>query len=451
MRLVSSSTLGAVALVLSSLAGSFQPATAATKTNVVLVLVDTLRADHLGLYGYERPTSPHLDRLAASGVVFERGKSQAACTFISVSSLLTGHYPHRILKHTRGKLGVPDEHTSVAEILSKEGYETLAVTASSVVRKTPGEFNEDGGYGKGFDTFDESCEKKPAACVTDKAIELASKAERPFFLYLHYMDPHAPYRPPDGYERAFSAPASDAPPRNGDLRPYARRLYKGGGKVARGPIARLADAYDDEIRYWDGEFARLIEDLRAKGLLEDTLLVLTADHGEDFLEHEDLGHCRTVHETSIHIPVLLWGPDIEPGRRVAAPIENVDVLPTLLDLLEIDATNYALDGSSVQGLISGDPTGEEVAFASQGRLRSVNDRRYKLVYDVQSGERRLYDLESDPGETHDRANDLPAVFDRLSARLADHMRATEGKASKTRSLIRSEQMHNKLRALGYIE
>ncbi|HZI63486.1 MAG TPA: sulfatase-like hydrolase/transferase, partial [Thermoanaerobaculia bacterium] len=193
--------------------------------NVVLVLVDTLRADHVGAYGYGRPTTPNFDAFAAQGILFERAWSQAACTFPSVNSLLTSRYPARFLGQPGGAMGIPPEQPALPEILGRAGYATAAVSASPIVRRTPTRFNPGGGFGRGFERFDESCLWRDASCVTARARAELGQLRPPFFLYLHYMDPHGPYQPPAGAPRRFAGKC--AGPDficRGDPNPIARML-----------------------------------------------------------------------------------------------------------------------------------------------------------------------------------------------------------------------------------
>lgn len=166
--------------------------TALPVRNVILILVDTLRADHTSLYGYARDTTPELERRAGDGVVFERARSQSACTFPSVNSLLTSRHPATFFHQGFRNFSIPPGVPSIAEVLKAKGYTTLAVSSSAIVRATPTKHNEHGGYDRGFDAFDESCLWEDSACVNRRALALLDKAREPFFIYLHYLDPHAP-------------------------------------------------------------------------------------------------------------------------------------------------------------------------------------------------------------------------------------------------------------------
>ncbi|HEX2252606.1 MAG TPA: sulfatase-like hydrolase/transferase, partial [Thermoanaerobaculia bacterium] len=201
--------------------------------NLVLVVVDALRADHLGAYGGTGAATPHLDRFAAGAALFEQARTLAPCTFPSVNALLTGRHPVRFLDQPFGHLGIPAPVATLPEALRRAGYRTAAVSASPVVRASPSAINRAGGFGRGFDLFLEGCTWQDGRCVTRRAADLLALLPEPFFLYVHYLDPHDPYASPMAPEPA----ASGLPPwvLAGDPLPAARRLYgggEGGGGVA---------------------------------------------------------------------------------------------------------------------------------------------------------------------------------------------------------------------------
>jgi arylsulfatase A-like enzyme len=424
--------------------------------NVVFILVDTLRADHLGVYGYSRNTSPALDAFAKESLLFESARSQASCTFPSANSILTSRPPTVFLGQPQQALGIPPGIQSIAEILAGRGYRTAAVSASAVVRNTKTRFNPSGGFGRGFSVFDEECVWKPAHCVNRRAGEvLAQKDERPFFLYLHYMDPHGPYRPPKRH-RKFSKGAVATDKEfilQGDPNPIGDWLYKEEPDpgVTPSELQHLIDLYDDEIAYFDLRFGELLKSLRKSGLLEDTMVVLTADHGEEFLEHGHVKHCRTLFDSSIRIPYILHIPGV-PGRSVAAPVQNLDLVPTILDYLGIDAARLNLEGRSLRPVIEQkEETGELRQFAAQGSLRSASDERYKLIHDLATDTWELYDLKADPGETKDTLARERRSFFRLRESLTAWLAKTEGVGSESESVRKASEAEKKLRSLGYLE
>lgn len=425
----------------------------AERPNVVLILADTTRADRMSLYGYPRMTTPKLAARATSAVVFDSARSQASCTFPSVNSLLTSRQPFHFYDQPLGRWSIPDGMPTLAAILAANGYATFAVSASEVVRATPSAVNKAGGYGAGFATFDENCAEQNAECVGGRAVALARAASQPFFAYLHYMDPHHPYQPPPGWRR-FAKPivTRDRWLKRGDPGRILASIYERKQKRRRfaRQVAYLSDAYDDEIRYLDAALDRTLDELGAIGGARDTLVVLVSDHGEDFLEHDDLMHCRTLHETSIHVPLVMWLPGVA-GRRVAAPVQNLDIVPTLLDYLGIDATPFGLEGRSLRAAIDGDPAAADVpSYAAQSALRAVVRGKDKLVYDLERDEARLFDLATDPGEKRDLAHERPAELRALEEHLLARVAATEGEGDTKRAAKMSRQVQERLRALGYL-
>ena len=438
-------------------AAGCRPAAEERPWNVVVLLPDTLRADHLGAYGYGRDTSPGLDALAAEGVVFESARAQASCTFPSVNSLLTSRDPARFLGRPAGHVGIPEEVPTLAGVLAAHGYATAAVSASPIVRATPTEVNREGGFGRGFRTFDEACLWREAECVNLRAAAVLETLPQPFFLYLHYMDPHDPYRPPAGAPRRFAGDyeGEHAWVAEGDPNPLAERVYGDGGLdgVDGADVAHLVDLYDDEIAYWDREAARFLAGLDGKGLLERTVVAVVSDHGESFLEAGHLKHCRTLHDREIRTPFVLRlpGPAAR-GVRVAAPAANLDLVPTLLDAVGIEPPP-GLEGRSLlpwvdaaaQGVAPAGG-GERVVFGAIDSLRAATDGRFKLIHDLRTGESVLHDLASDPAETRDVLAPNRRAYHRLRRAMDARLAELDGGA-----LDESEDAQRQLRALGYLQ
>lgn len=419
--------------------------------NVIFVLVDTLRADHLGVYGYSRPTSPNVDAFAAESLHFDNARSQASCTFPSANSILTSRYPSAFLgQPAPSQLGIPKSIPSIAEILKERGWRTAAVSASPVVRNTPGRFNPGAGFGRGFDSFHEDCVWKNAACVNRAAFPLLKTDDpRPLFLYLHYLDPHGPYAPPKRHPRrwALGRPEKEFV-RDGNPNPIGDMLYKGAPDPGATPadLQHLIDLYDEEIAFFDGEFAELLKAIEAAGLMEDSILVFASDHGEEFLEHGHIKHCRTVFDASIKTPLFLRIPGVDP-RRLAEPVQNLDLVPTLLDYLRVDTAGLTFEGESLRPLIEGTGELDPHQYGMQGTLRSAADGQHKLIHDLGKGSYALYDLQGDPGETRDTLRGERRIFHRLRQSLTAWLGRTEGKGKADESL----EAERRLRSLGYLE
>jgi arylsulfatase A-like enzyme len=333
----------------------------------------------------------------------------------------------------------------------RNGYATFAVSASSVVRETPSKLNRAGRFAAGFETFDERCERQDASCVNARALGLARESRRPFFGYLHYMEPHHPYSPPPGWRNHFAKLDATLPPHilAGSPDPILASMYKRREKKDWSrEVAYLSDCYDDEIRYADDALNELIEQLAKIDPDRDTVVILAADHGEDFLEHGDLMHCRTLHDTTLHVPLVMWIPGVS-GRRIATPVQNVDIVPTLLDYLGIDARAEAFEGRSLRGVIEG--TAEPApAWAAHYSQRALVDGSSKLIYDLDTGAARLFDVAADPGERNELAKAEPERARALERKLLERVAATEGTDRNT-AAQRSKDVQDRLRAIGYIE
>jgi arylsulfatase len=425
--------------------------------NAILIVADALRADHLGAYGYPRETSPAIDAFAADNLFFERSRSQAPCTVPSVNSMLTSRHPLRFQgarrETLRMALGIPERFPSLAEILSRHGFSTAAVSASPVVRKTPTAHNREGGFDRGFDRFDERCLWADAECVHQAALSALDQLEEPFFLYLHYMDPHGPYQPPERHVRRF---ATSQPARAfvaaGDPKPIGRMLYAKGPAVDMAPIEwqHLIDLYDEEILYFDGWFQALLDELDERGLADDTLVVLTSDHGEDFLDHGDVEHCRNLYDSEIRTPLMMRVPGSKGGRRITFDVQNLDIVPTLLDWLGVSAAEIDFDGRSLRPQIDGEVEADPStpSLAAWNTWTSITDGDLKLMVESVSGRSELYDLEADPSELRDlsakRAEDVARLSSALSAELERYGIVRPGPEA-------AAAFQERLRALGYLE
>jgi arylsulfatase A-like enzyme len=431
-------------------------AAAPPRPNVVLVLADTLRADHLGAYGHTRDTSPRFDALAAGGYLFENARAQAPCTFPSANSILTGRYPNRFLGQPEGSLGIPEDIPSIAEILRGTGYSTAAISASPIVRATPGDMNPGGGFARGFERFHEACEWLDASCVNRRAQRfLDQHLPEPFFLYLHYLDPHDRYQPPEHWPRRFAGDGEGLSEaiRSGDPTPIAEALYERNDPSPATPEAmrHLADLYDEEIAWWDFQLGRLLDDLERRGVLDRTMVIVVSDHGESFFEHGFIQHCRTVFDTEIKTPLLVRLPQAveragEP-RRIAAQAANLDVVPTILDYLEIPTEGLDLPGASLRPAIEGSGEERPPVFSAWSGHRAVVDGRYKLVVRARDGRAWLYDVLADPGETVDLSEENAREVGRLKAALREQVAAEE----EARAEGGEEDAMERLRALGYLQ
>ena len=416
---------------------------------VVLVSIDTLRADHLGLYGYERPTSPVLDRLALESSVFEQAMSSSPWTLPAHATLLTGLYPsrHGLTSHERY---LSSSLATLAQLFSRGGFRTAAVVNSHNLGP---EFGLDRGFQQYRYVEERVDRREPSSEITDQAMEWVSHSgETPLFLFLHYYDVHSDYASLPEYETEF-------------LRPYdgiadgstAQLAAHREGKVSlsSADAPNLIDRYDAGIRQMDAEVGRLLDFLRERGLWEDTFFVLTSDHGEEFFEHGGVLHGQTQYQEVLRVPLMVKGPGVPHGRRVPTPVSLVDVAPTLLDRAGI-AVPEGLDGLDVAPLWSEGGRELEARYlfseadhnnVEHDITRSVRYKSFKLHFNRLSREYRIYDLSRDPAEQADVSADQQQAFSALSERL-DVFMASEKVEAPVRTL--SEEEIEKLRSLGYL-
>jgi arylsulfatase A-like enzyme len=426
----------------------------------VLVVVDTLRADHLGLYGAARDRTPELDRWGARGAVFERAFAPSSWTLPSVASLLTGLYPQA---HGAGRYAVPARPgraarrantglgagvPTLAELLAQRGYRTGGFVTNTFLRDAFG-------FARGFAHFDAASHRgaaaRPAAAMVDAGLAwLDAQGEAPFLLFLHLMDPHLPYAPAPPARGRFAA--DDAA---GRLRvPIPHRWAV---RDARPPLdaaerAFVAALYAEEVAYVDLQVGRLLDALAARGLFERALVVFAADHGEELWDHGDFEHGHSLYGELLRVPLVFWAPGLAP-RRHAAPVSLVDVLPTLLDALSLPVPE-GLDGVSLWPTLArgADPPAREIV--AHNTLRG-HDRQallawpWKLVVDAEGGASELYDLAADPGETRDLRAAEPERAAQLLARLRERLPA--GAPARAREVELDPELRRELRALGYAE
>jgi arylsulfatase A-like enzyme len=439
--------LAAPAVVLAVAAGCRGEARPAPPQRVVLVSVDTLRADHLGGYGYGRPTSPGIDALAREGILFEDVSAPSPWTLPSHASLLTGLYPsrHGLKAHDRY---LPSTVPTLAALLGRAGFVTAGVVNSYNLGPR---FGLDRGFQEFLYVEEAADQVEPSTRITDQAMAwLRQHRDRRLFLFVHYYDVHSDYRSLRRYEEQFVSPyRGPADGTTAQLMAYREGRVRLEGKDA----AHLVDLYDAGIRQMDDELQRLVSFLRDEKLLDGTLFVLTSDHGEEFLERGGVLHGRTQFQEVMRVPLLMRGPGLAAGRRDPAPASLLDVMPTVLGLLQIDAP-ASLDGEDLLRTGGADRRAGRTLFgeadhnnAEPDVTRAVRHRSYKLHFDRLTGRRALFDLSRDPGERVDRNASEPAVAAELGARLERFMQI-RGEAAPPARLTPEEV--EKLRSLGYL-
>lgn len=399
--------------------------------NVVLILVDTLRADHLSLDGYERDTSPALAALAEEGVYFERFYAHSAITRPSVATLFTSRFVsgHGIANH--GALGLSRTLPRLPRLLRNAGYRTLAFVTNPQIHPAFG-------FDDGFDHFEplyardiDPARLSPGDLVKVPASEvfaavraaLATPTERPFFTYIHLIEPHGPYQPLSPFVERFTDPDYDGPI-SGTIEDFTKV-----GRLRSHPedLDHFSSLYDAEIATVDAAIGSFVAWLRSEGLLADTHLIITADHGEELLEHGGTGHDYDLYEETVRIPLLWLGPGLPQGWRSPALAGLVDVLPTLFDVLDLPLPpETVFQGRSLRPLWTTPeekkptvrPSWREALFLEgpwpgqvqrRGRAvpkvaRGIVTPQHKMLvrdcvlHEAICGELEILDLSADPGE-----------------------------------------------------
>lgn len=364
-------------------------------TSVLLVVVDGLRADHVGCHGYPRRTTPSLDALAARGRRFANAVSPAPWSTPALAALLSGCYPSTVgLVDLDAPLA--DEALLLAELFAAEGYATGAVASHPFAAAS---WNLYQGFAQVREVETGALGEAPAtatsAAVTDAALALIERAgSRPFFVLAHYADPLPEWIADDSVD--FGDPAYDGPVRPGTS---YEEILRRQDELTAADVVELAAVYDSEIARVDREIGRLLDGVDGRGRGGETLVLLTSLHGVELFDHGELGDAKTLYDELIHVPLVAHGPGVAPGVERAA-VSLIDVAPTLVDLFGIPA-HGRFDGVSL--VLQGAPPEREL-FAETDRarsLRAVLSERWKLVHDLESGRFELYDLAADPAESTD--------------------------------------------------
>ncbi len=430
------------------------------RPNYIVISLDTLRADHLGCYGYPLPTSPHLDALARTGILFERVYAQAPYTLPSHASLFTSLYPrqHGFLENVTPPTNTP----TLAGILSLAGYRTAGFTEG-------GFMSEYFGMGLGFDVFDETGDGVES--VFERGFDwMKSSGDVPFLLFLHTYEVHSPYDAEDEFRRAIAEDWESLPESVSSERLLA--LLNAGGEIRPQELREMIALYDAGIVKVDHWVGRLVERLAALELTDDTILVVTSDHGEEFGEHDGFFHGRTLYQDQLHVPLIVSLPRTREryrsfrARRVPAIVEHVDVLPTLLELAGVERDSLRMEGESLVPLLKGKPQSTSLAIADFGRTTveggAIISEAWKYIevrpepgdeLSRMNGE-YLFELSRDAGEQDNLIDAPPPSLDRMRQKLQklrkewaqeESLREVDGRP-RSQNVLHLEAM----RRLGYI-
>jgi arylsulfatase A-like enzyme/Flp pilus assembly protein TadD len=400
----------------------------AGRPNVLLVSLDTVRPDHMGCYGYEQIETPVVDGLADRGVLFEDCVTPIPLTLPAHSSILTGLYPISHGVRDNGSFALAGDFTTIAEILKGEGYSTGAFIGAFVL-------DSRFGLDQGFDVYHDNMaagrkatgfgyEERPAEDVNRDATAWLDTVPEPFFGFVHYYDPHAPFEPLPPYDSLYAG------------RPY-----------------------DGEIAYTDAALGRLLERLERRGISENTLIVVVSDHGEGLGEHGEVAHGVLLYDTTVRVVLVMRLPGDHPAARerslplrISQPVRLIDVAPTILEALGMEAGG--IDGRSLLPLVRGETLSPEFSYLETfypyfaynwSPLRGVRFGEWKYIL---APEEEIYNLESDPGEMRNLIGREAERAEELKANLLT-IAAREGQVTAPAVKMSAEEM-GKLQALGYV-
>jgi arylsulfatase A-like enzyme len=441
-----------------------RPVAAGNGLNLLLLTIDTLRADHMGAYGYRRDTSPRMDALARRGVLFEQAYTFWPKTRGSFVAMMTGRRPS-LSGYSKSHPMLLDLNPTLASVLKGAGYATSAAVDNPNVAASLG-------YAKGFDRYRETWEEPALATEMDRTRAItaagidyltAARKEQPFLLWLHYVNPHAPYTPPPPFDRVFLDGSEATGPRLVPVDGFHGGIRRQWAVPGRDRLGYYVAQYDGEVAAVDGEIGRVIDALAASAVGERTMVVLTSDHGESLGEHDYyFDHGENIFDPSLRIPLIVGLPGARAGHRSPVFASTLDLVPTILDALKVSYPPDLVGESLLPALMGEDRPARGRLFAQNDRnLLGSFDRRYKVVAHpgAQRSTYALYDRVADPGETRDVGRVRPEELRAGRRELEVYQERTDGEWARTRRLVEgkpgegalSPEACEKLRALGYVQ
>lgn len=420
--------------------------------NVVLLTLDALRADHVSSYGYDRETTPNLDRFAAENVQFSNAYSVSTHTREAIPGLLTGRYPNACVDNSYELAA-----DTIASYLRETEYTTGAFHANPYVSRAYG-------FDRDFDTFDDDLylgqhklialaqraydkirnrHYARAGTINERALEFVDSTEEPFFLWSHYMDPHGPYSPPREYQTVFH---DEYVGMKRAQKMYKRSAVSDPDSITDDERQEMVNLYDEEVRYADAQLGAFLNELEARGLLEETLVIITADHGDAFGEHGYYGHPRQLDEELLRVPLVVHHPDLSKAE-VSVPASGVDIVPTVLEAAGVDAGTLAGESLIEVADDSGAYKGRVVFSQARGDSRYDEEHVRRFRADsLEEWARLERDVES--GEVLSMEPEESSLLEELSAHSETSL---AGVSVSSESGETSKDVERRLEALGYKE
>jgi arylsulfatase A-like enzyme len=462
------------------------------KPNIIVIILDCVRAGHLSCYGYHRETTPNLDQIATQSALFENAFTVAPWTVPSIASLFTGTLPSKHLTNL-GKIPLNPNYVTIAEVLKSMGYKTMAYSNNVWI-------SQRSGFNRGFDIFEEIYSKShsPKDSALQKLVRLKNKIEKivlnhydhgayitnkkvkawlskyftktPFFLYIHYMECHEPYWPPKPFNTLY-APEGFTVRALKRVNQYPYDYLFGNLELNNNDFEILQALYDGSLSYLDcmiGDFFRF---LKEREIIDQTILIIMADHGQNNGEHNLLSHTLCLYDTLLHIPLIIRAPRFFPaGLRISQAVQTIDIFPTILDILgiESEAIWKQLQGRSIFSILEGDsppfliaeyfkPSFEKLEkeyprfdFSSiPDQLKAIRVNNFKYIWSSKE-ENELYNLSDDPEELNNLIEIFPEKANKLKTMLLNWAKSFPEAQYNGQVIEFDEPLRKKLRDLGYI-
>ncbi len=437
------------------------------KKNILLITIDSLRADAIKCINHSSKIStPNFDELAKKSVFFTNAISAGSYTTTSVPSILTGEYPSS-LPLIKGKLyghPTPEGNSKIAKILKRKDYKTSAFHSNPLLSRIFG-------YKDGFDSFYDDLFLKsfplsgslkwflnrirrlirpvpylPASKLNKKAIKWLKKTSSPWFLWLHYMDPHGPYQIHQGFPFLNRIKAERV----------WRKAHKTPEKLTQREKEQLKEGYRKEVEYTDKQIGKLLDKLKKENKLKETIIIVTADHGEGFGDHGFYSHPHYLYDELLRVPLFVSTPGIE-KKIVSSPVSLVNLVPTILELANLKS-NESFDGKSLSPLIKkGDKNCLQEYIISESEfdpfIGTIRGKKWKFIKNGKEDKEELYNLKKDPREKRNLLKENPEIAKKLRQKLKDHVNSSSQKREKDQSSDQemNQEIKDKLRSLGYID
>jgi arylsulfatase A-like enzyme len=435
-------------LAICNFAGCRRPSVKDSSPNIILVVIDALRADRLNDYGHDRKTNPFLAEFGKRGIRFTNAYSQSSHTKLSVASLLTGlipphhgvrqaDFPWEEEKTRYFSDSLSSKLTTLAEVLQKKGYRTAGFVTNPHLKSYFG-------FSQGFEdyTYIDLPQGKARPLNNEIVRWLKQREKNPFFIYVHYMDIHAPYRPSPEYRSLYT--------RKKDLVAYGSNGPHQ-GTVDREAVQYTKDCYDAKINYWDDCFRELIRQMEEQGWAGNTIFVILSDHGEEFYDHGGFGHGFTLYQEQLRVPLYIVGQGrIPPGQVRKDRVEVIDIFPTLCALAGQKVKSLGLQGKDLLASEGLSPDSFHYAETCMGKAPvSVQTADFKLIYNVAEKSFELYDLKNDRKESANIISSKPAWARAGQKELLELMASRKPGIQSSKREMSRETM-DALRSLGYI-